>query len=101
MSLISCAECHHEISSNAFACPQCGNPINAKNDIQATGAPLITMQATAKKFKAHKLIAIALMLISLVTIAISPSGGAFATLLFIASLLWYIVTTARRWWHHG
>ncbi|BAP44693.1 zinc ribbon domain-containing protein [Pseudomonas sp. 21LCFQ02] len=29
MSLIDCPECNARISDKAYACPQCGNPMNA------------------------------------------------------------------------
>lgn len=28
MALINCVECHSEVSSNAPACPKCGNPLS-------------------------------------------------------------------------
>ena len=33
MALISCAECGHQVSSSAIACPQCGCPINANASV--------------------------------------------------------------------
>lgn len=34
MALIECPECRKEISENAHACPNCGNPISESNTKQ-------------------------------------------------------------------
>ena len=42
MPLINCPECKKEISDKAYACPNCGNPINEqKTTIQIDPAPKI------------------------------------------------------------
>jgi hypothetical protein len=37
MALINCAECGHQVSSLATACPQCGCPINADASVPSPG----------------------------------------------------------------
>lgn len=34
MALINCIECGKEVSEKAVSCPNCGNPINTKNEIE-------------------------------------------------------------------
>lgn len=41
MALIKCSECGREISSNAQACPHCGNPVAALFEKPSTPAPQI------------------------------------------------------------
>ena len=102
MALIKCGECGREISSKARTCPQCGNPITAAGDVNATGAPLTTTQWTAKKFKAHMLWATALCCIAVVMLVSDDvSWRPWGTSLFLIGFAWFFATRIRAWWHHG
>lgn len=49
MALIKCSECGKEVSSNADACPNCGNPIkkgSASNQINGTFCPSCKINVT-------------------------------------------------------
>ena len=107
MSLINCSECGREVSMNAAACVGCGNPIAARSETMAAGAPLNTIQETSKKFKAQILISLALLftgLVMLFSITGDPDAAAdkatIPSFMFIGGLIWYIVTKFRIWWHH-
>jgi uncharacterized membrane protein YvbJ len=107
MALITCSECGNAVSSNAAACPKCGNPIAEAPVVKSTGTQITTVQSTAKRFKMHKLIAVAMFFCGLLVAIASGQGGPTSTgimigsLLALAGIVLYIVARARTWWHHG
>ncbi len=113
MALIQCSECSSQVSDKAATCPKCGAPISDAPAARATGTPVTTTQQTSKRFKAHQLIAAALLVVGIVMMFTGPastgSGGgaavssrvAIGVLLFLVGGVWYLVTRFRTWWHHG
>lgn len=103
MPLISCPDCNKDVSDRAQACPNCGAPIAP--EFYNSGAGLITIQATKKGLKLHSLGASALIILSLIVVAVigeKPSVLHFIpALLFVGGLGWFIVTQVRIWWHHS
>lgn len=97
MALISCAECGRQVSSNAATCPNCGNPIAAGTSIPA-GEPVITTQATAKKFKGHQIAGIG---ISFFGIFLLMAGAReFAVFVIAVGVCWFFGARIAAWWHH-
>ncbi|PYJ07931.1 MAG: hypothetical protein DMF06_14335 [Verrucomicrobia bacterium] len=102
MALVQCGECGNKVSDKAVSCPQCGNPIAARSDIQETGAPLMTTQVTAKKFKLQKIKATLMTLGGLLCFAFqNPLIGIVGGFLFLGGLVWLFVTAMQVWWHHA
>jgi uncharacterized membrane protein YvbJ len=87
MALIKCRECGNEISEWALTCPKCGIPIASSRESRAAGAQLTTIQETSKKFKLQTLISVSLILIGLIGIIWSFSGGIEGETSFIPAFL--------------
>ena len=108
MPLIKSSECGKEISSNASACPFCGNPIAQKNVQQSpiVQAPIVIEQ-TAKKWKLVKLISVIVIVVGFFMMANgSAQGSSGATLgamgimfMFIG-FIGLIVGKFGAWWNH-
>lgn len=107
MAIIACPECGANVSDKAPACIQCGAPLASASETHAAGAPLTTMQGTSKKLKAQSLIYGILLMLGIIffitDIGNSSSGDTsiFAFLWVLLSLIWFVVTKARIWWHHS
>lgn len=98
MALIKCSECGKEISSEATACPSCGNPI--KIQVSKTVEPTKPMEVelTSKKWKKRIAFAIILLLVGWVVCFKSIGWGIF--LMFIA----FVIGVSARigaWWSNG
>ena len=106
MAMITCSECGSGVSSLAAACPKCGNPIAEAPVVKSTGTQITTVQATAKRFKMHKLFAAVMFFGGLFVMmgsapGLGSTGMAIGSLLVVAGIVLYIVARARTWWHHG
>jgi uncharacterized membrane protein YvbJ len=101
MSLIACPECQTQISSLALNCPKCGCPIARRADISAAGTPIVTTQATAKKFKGHMLIATSLCCIGVIIVVSKTEYSPLGSAAFLIGLVWFITARARAWWNNG
>lgn len=101
MSLIACPECKTQISSLAPNCPKCGNPIANHAEAEAAGTQITTTQQTAKRFKAHMLIGLALCVGGVMMIAARSEYSHFGSIAFIIGLIWFLVARARAWWNNG
>jgi len=106
MPLISCPDCHTQVSTNAVACPKCGAPVATKG----LGAAIQTTERTSKRLKFHSLLAALLCCASAVTIMAGwPEPGhrgaapvvAIGMMVMLIGLIWFIVTRIRIWWNHG
>lgn len=64
MAMIECGECHAEISSNATACPKCGNP-------QSVGT--LEKPTKPRGFVSLLLVACSVVFVILIVVANSPS----------------------------
>ena len=95
MSLINCEECNAQISNTASSCVNCGAPTSGENI--SVGTELHTIQMTAKKFKAQKIISISLSVIGFILLEKYPGVG---TICVVIGLVWYVVNRLRIWWHH-
>lgn len=100
MALIRCSECGKDVSSLAAACPHCGNPVAESAAAKASGTAVVTTQQTARKFKMHMAIGVALCAIGVVFM-VSESGKAHGLIAFVIGLLWYLVARVRAWWSNG
>jgi uncharacterized membrane protein YvbJ len=87
MALIKCKECGNEISEWAETCPKCGAPIALLRASRAAGVQLRTIQETSKKFKLQILISVSLILIGLIGVIWSFSGGSEGVTSFIPTFL--------------
>ncbi len=90
MALIKCAECGRDISDLATACPNCGRPVNVR--------AVTTIQLTHKKWKASKVLGIALVFFGFIVVAANVGLGLF----FI--LLGFCLGTIGKigaWWNHA
>jgi predicted nucleic-acid-binding Zn-ribbon protein len=101
MALIKCSECGYEVSDKATACPKCGNPVATARDVAATGRPLTTTQATAKRFKGQQLLAAGLCAVGIILLVSGGEGGVWGTLLLVAGFAWFLLARVIAWWHHG
>lgn len=104
MALIKCPECGTEVSDRAPACPNCGAPIAAAAEATAAGAALTTTQGTSKKLKLQSLIAGIVFAISFIVMFSATREGESATvpvIIAFGSLVWFLVTRIRIWWHHS
>ena len=99
MALMSCPECAHKVSSLAKACPQCACPL---------GDNVVTIQKTAKNYKAQKFIGIVGLLICGIFLSVlNTMRGVpeFVTaILVIGCLVFFMILLSARigaWWDHG
>jgi DNA-directed RNA polymerase subunit RPC12/RpoP len=95
MALIKCPECGREISDKAAACPECAYPIKA-----------LTIEATAKRWKALELFGALAVVIGVVwiiagSLAQTEEYVFSALVLTSLGLLLYFVARFMAWWHHG
>lgn len=110
MALIECSECGTEVSSNAAACPKCGNPIVDSAEAKAAGTNVVTNQETAKKFKLQAVLSMVCVIAGALWIILGgdnstntgePEGPNMAAGSMVAlGFLWYGVNRVRIWWHH-
>ena len=105
MALIECSECGRQVSDRAVSCPGCGAPIAGK----AAGAPVQTIEKTAKKLKGQELLAgmvfwiggIALIVNLIYAAEANSSVSPILVVVTALGLVWYMVVKLRIWWHHG
>ena len=104
MSLINCPDCNKEVSSNAPACVGCGAPL-ANQESKGSGvAQLTTIQETSKKSKAHKLIAIAMILAGIFIFWVGTDLGyppEISGFVMAAGVAFYMINKISTWWHHA
>lgn len=103
MSIITCDECGGRVSDKAASCPHCGGPIALRDEISQ---PETTIQSTSKGLKAHNGLALILVCIGFLVMFVPIAAGeeeppAIGSVLFVAGLVWYIVTRFRIWWNHS
>jgi hypothetical protein len=94
--IITCTECHMQVSSAAAACPHCGRPMQAP----------VTIQKTGRTLKAHMLIGVALMIFGIGSCMIAASTGDTETggslgVVTVIGACWYATARATAWWRHG
>ena len=96
MSLIKCTECGREISDQASACPNCGNPM----------APIL-IEKTSKDWKILKLISLLVIVGAILLVFIGLNDGGFKNYLtglglYIGGfgLIVFIVAKFGSWWSH-
>jgi hypothetical protein len=99
MSLIQCTECDKEISSNATACPNCGNPII--NDSIYNEAPAVTIQRTFKRWKLVKLISVLTIIIGFLSLSGGETGMAIGISLIFFGFIGLMVGKLGAWWTTG
>ena len=87
MGLIRCADCDHDVSDSAPACPQCGRPIAAQ-----------VIERTAKTWKAVQLFGGLAILFSL-PLLLTDYRNAF--IVMVPGLFALLLGRTAAWWHHG
>ncbi len=90
MALTHCAECAHQISEAAAACPSCGAPVKGG---------VVTTQATARRFKGLQLLAVLIMSAGVASCVAQEIGASVA--LWAAGGALYTYARAAAWWRHG
>lgn len=104
MPLIQCPDCGKDVSTRAPSCPNCGAPVATISDVRATGAPLTTIQATAKRLKIEQLAATVAIIISVIGLMAaepySTETEIWGWAAFIG-FIWFVIIRIRMWWHHG
>ena len=90
MALTPCAECGHQISDTAAACPKCGAPVKGG---------VVTTQATGRRFKGLQLAGVLIMSAGTVSCVAQQMGGAIA--LWGIGCAIYTYARAAAWWRHG
>lgn len=96
MSLIDCPACDKQVSSAAVACPHCAHPLK--------GPANAVTERTSKSLKKARLLAVAMTLFGFFGMSASGEPGSTwhiaMMLTLMVGLIWNIVITFRRWWHH-
>jgi len=105
---IYCANCEHECSAAARACPACGHPLVVSPIARPIPQPPVvvrpvqtvqTIEKTSKGWKAMFLLAGLLLLIGIGACLIRPGyGGEF---LILTGVLLYTGSKLCAWWEHG
>lgn len=90
--LVKCPECKKEVSSDAKSCPNCGYSISA-----------VTIEKTSKSIKFLYVVFFLMLVVSVPFCVASKSstGSTFGVVIFVISLLGFLVTSISEWWHHG
>lgn len=106
MALIACDECGKQISSNAAACPGCGNPIATATAgpeaVVVQDAPIITTQETGKGHKVVQLIGGAIVILGVVScVAAAQPNPLASTLISAVGAVIYLAGRFSAWWSHG
>lgn len=97
LSLTTCTACGKQVSSQATACPHCGQPLRAAVEpIQESG---YTVQLTTKKWKKVKLAAAALLLLGIGMLF--TEYAVFGGILLFAGIVVLIVGKMGAWWSTG
>ena len=95
MALMKCVDCGGPVSSAAPACPHCGLPRTG-----AMGSGVVTIQATAKRWKVIEFAGVGLCLVGLAVVALTHT---------VAPGLWVVgvglaigfAGAVGAWWDHG
>lgn len=101
MSIIKCSECGHDVSENATACPNCGNPL-VTTRMFGDNKPL-TIQKTLKKWKFMKLISWVFLVLGVISVLSNDEGiglGIGITGIFLG-IVGLITATLGAWWSNG
>lgn len=105
MALVSCSECHKEVSDRASACPHCGNPMNAPvatpTAIETRPGDAVTIEATAKTYKILEAVGAGIFLLGLVSCTYVRELSAGPVLLIFTGSAIYIAASIGAWWHHA
>ena len=104
MALIKCPERNNQVSSTAVSCPQCGAPIADSPD---NITQLTTIQLTAKRLKVQIVFSSLAFWVGIIWFFFGFAGegensslSPVAAILIVISIIWFIVTKIRIWWHH-
>ncbi|MBM4031235.1 MAG: zinc ribbon domain-containing protein [Planctomycetes bacterium] len=106
MGLVRCAECGREVSDRAESCPQCGFPLSASPDMVG-GRQIRGIEKTAKRFKAHILLATIALIVGVIWTVGSCEQSKHGSvepmpiLLTFFSAIWLLIAKLLAWWHHG
>ncbi len=99
-TLIQCPACQKNVSTQAAACPNCGQPLNAmlSDDVQ-------TVEQTGKKLKLHAVLSLCLFFGSIPWMIFasgikSDVAMIMGVLAFVGGLGWYSVNRMNIWWKH-
>ncbi len=93
MGLVSCPDCHRQVSPKASSCVECGAPIAAQ-----------TIEATGKRWKLLQVggvILISLGVCGLCSDASSSSTAAPVALTLLAGLVLTVWGRVGAWWYHA
>lgn len=96
MPLISCLECGRQVSDRAASCPDCGCPLNSPRPVPRQ---TVTIQKTAKKYKAGRLIGAAWLGIGVIVLI--ADGGPPGAIIAAMGLFVYLASRTLAWWHHA
>ena len=103
MALIECSECGKQVSSNAQACPNCGNPMAGAVIPQQTDRPsrekIQTIEQTGKQWKG--LILVGWILAIFGTFVAVAGAGTPGVVMAFSGLACVIIGHVAGWWYHG
>ena len=94
MAMVKCPDCGKDVSAAAPSCPNCGRPLRAAQ---------VTIQKTAKTYKAQSVIAFVLFIVGVIMlfkIVEDPAIGMWGMLLVFVGVIWTITVKVKIWWHH-
>lgn len=95
MALIKCPECGAEVSDKAEKCPHCSYPIAQESEAEK----IQTIEMTSKKLKSQILVSSFVIIFGVILLIAGNILIAF--ILLPIGLIWLIVASIMRWWHHG
>ena len=99
MELISCPACGNNVSKNAPACSQCGEPIAGGSYCPIHSGHITTQEQTSKRFKLRLMLGwLGLLAGVIIAIAYDPTWG-FVTIGIMA--FWLFITKVSIWWNHA
>ena len=94
MALIKCPTCGHDVSEQAVACPNCGQPTTTSFDQSVQ-----TIQLTEKKWKILHISAFLLFIVGL--FFISNKTFEFGLLFLFFGFVLSIIAKFGAWWSNG
>ena len=98
MALTKCPACNHEVSDQATACPNCGQPLEVSPK-QDEEEDIQTIQLTKKKWKKVKIFSVLFFVAGL--FFMNPETWGIGLFLWFVAFVLGLIAAFGAWWSTG